>query len=94
MIRDSLFLFAESLAATGDRFAMLGFSSRRRDPVRVHTLKHFDEPYGASVRERIGAIKPGYYPRMGAVRQEWAQVRDILSGIRQLTYLHIHGQRG
>jgi hypothetical protein len=28
--------FGESLAATGDRFAMLGFSSRRRDPVRVH----------------------------------------------------------
>ena len=45
VIRDSLFLFAESLAATGDRFAMYGFSSRRRDPVRVHQLKTFDECY-------------------------------------------------
>jgi len=43
VIRDSLFLFAESLQATGDRFAMYGFSSRRRDPVRFHQLKQFDE---------------------------------------------------
>jgi nitric oxide reductase NorD protein len=65
-IRDSLFLFGESLAATGDRFAMLGFSSRRRDPVRVHRLKDFDERYGAAVRGRIAAIRPGYYTRLGA----------------------------
>jgi nitric oxide reductase NorD protein len=66
VIRDSLFLFAESLAATGDRFGMLGFSSCRRDPVRVRRLKGFDEMYGATVRGRIGAVKPGYYTRMGA----------------------------
>jgi len=66
VIRDSLFLFAESLAATGDRFGMFGFSSRRRDPVRVHNLKGFDEAYGGAVRGRIRAIKPGYYTRMGA----------------------------
>lgn len=66
VIRDSLFLFAESLAATGDRFAMYGFSSRRRDPVRVHQLKTFAETYSARVRGRIDAIKPGYYTRMGA----------------------------
>ena len=65
-IRDSLFLFGESLAATGDRFAMLGFSSRRRDPVRVYRLKGFDERYGPAVRGRINAIKPGYYTRLGA----------------------------
>jgi len=66
VIRDSLFLFAESLAATGDRFGMYGFSSRRRDPVRVHTLKGFKEAYGGAVRGRIRAIRPGYYTRMGA----------------------------
>ncbi|MCF7980181.1 MAG: VWA domain-containing protein, partial [Chromatiaceae bacterium] len=65
-IRDSLFLFGESLAATGDRFAMLGFSSRRRDPVRVHRLKDFGGGYGAQVRGRIAAIRPGYYTRLGA----------------------------
>lgn len=65
-IRDSLFLFAESLAATGDRFSILGFSSRKRDPIRVHRLKGFDEGYGATVRGRIKAIRPGYYTRLGA----------------------------
>lgn len=66
VIRDSLYLFGESLAATGDRFGMYGFSSRKRDPIRVHTLKGFDEAYGGNVRGRIHAIKPGYYTRMGA----------------------------
>jgi nitric oxide reductase NorD protein len=72
-IRDSLFLFGESLAATGDRFAMLGFSSRRRDPVRVHQIKTFAEPYGAVIRGRIQAIKPGYYTRLGAGIRHAAQ---------------------
>ncbi len=66
VIRDSLFLFAESLHATGDPFSILGFSSRKRDPVRIHILKRFNETYNALVRGRINAIKPGYYTRLGA----------------------------
>jgi len=66
VIRDSLYLFAESLHATGDRFSMLGFSSRRRDPIRVHQIKGFEETHSAIIRGRISAIKPGYYTRMGA----------------------------
>ncbi|HEY0720906.1 MAG TPA: VWA domain-containing protein [Gammaproteobacteria bacterium] len=66
VIRDSLMLFAESLSATGDRFAMYGFSSRKRDPIRYHQLKSFDERYAAKIRGRIAAIRPGYYTRMGA----------------------------
>jgi len=66
VVRDSVYLFAEALDATGDRFALYGFSSRKRDPVRMHLLKGFDETYGAAIRGRIQAIKPGYYTRMGA----------------------------
>ena len=66
VIRDSLFLFGESLAGTGDRFALYGFSSKKREHVRFHHLKGFTEPYGGAVRGRIQAIKPGYYTRMGA----------------------------
>jgi nitric oxide reductase NorD protein len=66
VIRDSLYLFAESLHATGDRFSMLGFSSRKRDPIRIHNIKSFNEPYNANIRGRIEAIKPGYYTRLGA----------------------------
>ena len=66
VIRDSLYLFAESLSATGDRFALYGFSSRKRDPVRMHQIKAFDECYSSVTRGRVDAIKPGYYTRMGA----------------------------
>lgn len=66
VIRDSLYLFAESLSATGDRFSLYGFSSRKRDPVRLHLIKSFEERYSDRCRGRIEAIKPGYYTRMGA----------------------------
>jgi len=66
VIRDSLLLFSEALATTGDRFALYGFSSRRRSHVRFHTLKTFEEPYTNRSRGRIQAIRPGYYTRMGA----------------------------
>ena len=66
VIQDSLYLFAESLNATGDRFGMYGFSSRKTNPIRIHTLKSFDEKYNGKIRSRIAEIKPGYYTRMGA----------------------------
>lgn len=66
VIRDSLLLFSEALTATGDRFALYGFSSLRRSNVRFHHLKGFDDSYDGLARGRIAAIKPGYYTRMGA----------------------------
>ena len=70
VIRDSLFLFSEALSATGDRFAMYGFSSLKRGNVRFNRLKSFDDRYDGLARGRIQAIKPGYYTRMGAaIRQ-------------------------
>lgn len=70
VIRDSLFLFAEALAASGDRFGLYGFSSVKRSAVRYHLLKDFADRYDDAVRGRIAAIKPGFYTRMGAaIRQ-------------------------
>ena len=57
---------ALALHATGDAFAMLGFSSVRRQHVRLQHLKGFDEAWGQATQARVGAIKPGYYTRMGA----------------------------
>ncbi|WP_275099168.1 nitric oxide reductase activation protein NorD [Sedimenticola hydrogenitrophicus] len=92
VIRDSLFLFAESLAATGDRFAMYGFSSRKRDPVRVHQLKTFDEHYSASVRGRIDAIKPGYYTRMGAAIRHSSELLKAQPAGRRLLLILTDGK--
>lgn len=66
VIRDALYVFGQAMDGLGDPFEMLGFSSVKRHNVRVHTLKRFDEPWGAVTRDRVGAIKPGYYTRMGA----------------------------
>lgn len=66
VIRDALFVFGEALHAVGDPFAVWGFSSVRRQHVRLQHLKSFDEPWNDASRARVGAIKPGYYTRMGA----------------------------
>jgi nitric oxide reductase NorD protein len=92
VIRDSLFLFGESLAATGDRFGIYGFSSRRRDPVRVHVLKGFNERYGSAVRGRIQAIRPGYYTRMGAAVRYGTTLLEVQPAGRRLLLLLSDGK--
>jgi nitric oxide reductase NorD protein len=77
VIRDALFVFGEGLSATGDAFAMWGFSSVRRQHVRLNHLKAFDEAWNSSARDRVGAIKPGFYTRMGtAIRYATQQLQQ------------------
>ncbi len=92
VIRDSLYLFSEALAAAGDRFAMYGFSSRHRDHVRFHTLKEFDQSYDAATRGRIEAIRPGYYTRMGAALRQASRLLEAQRAGRQLLLLLTDGK--
>jgi nitric oxide reductase NorD protein len=92
VIRDSLFLFAEALSAAGDRFAMYGFSSRKREHVRFHTLKTFDEHYDGAIRGRIQAIRPGYYTRMGAALRQASRLLETQRAGRQLLLLLTDGK--
>jgi len=64
--KDALRVLSEGLSVCGDTHAIFTFTSRRRDWVRVETVKDFDEPTGPAVRRRIAALKPGWYTRMGA----------------------------
>jgi nitric oxide reductase NorD protein len=82
VIRDALFVFGEALEGTGDAFAMLGFSSVRRSHVRIQRLKDFAEPWAAATQARVGAIKPGYYTRMGAAVR-WSTKRLVERPERQ-----------
>lgn len=66
VIRDSLYVFGSALSGTGDAFEILGFSSVRRHNVRIQHIKGFDEAWSSTVQTRIGALKPGFYTRMGA----------------------------
>ena len=74
VIRDSLLLFSEALTATGDRFGIYGFSSLRRQRIRFHLLKDFNQRYDGLARGRILAIKPGFYTRMGAAIRQAASI--------------------
>ncbi len=66
VIRDALYVFGEALHAAGDPFSMWGFSSVRRQHVRLQRLKRFEERWDEVILGRVGAIRPGYYTRMGA----------------------------
>uniref|UniRef100_UPI003220322F nitric oxide reductase activation protein NorD n=1 Tax=Zoogloea sp. TaxID=49181 RepID=UPI003220322F len=74
VIRDSLWLFSEALGATGDPFGLYGFSSRRREHIRFHRIKDFNEKIDDRIRGRIGALKPGFYTRMGAAIRYATQI--------------------
>lgn len=64
--KEALLVLAHGLSACGDHHSILTFTSRRRSWVRVETVKAFGEPMGGTVERRIGALKPGYYTRIGA----------------------------
>ena len=70
VIRDALYVFGEALSATGDAFEVLGFSSVRRQHVRIQHIKGFGERWNDTVRSRVGALKPGFYTRMGAALRD------------------------
>ena len=92
VIRDSLFLFAEALSATGDRFSLYGFSSLKRDNVRFHVLKEFGEKYNAAIRGRINAIKPGYYTRMGAAIRHASKLLAKQPATQRILFLLTDGK--
>lgn len=64
--KEALLVLAHGLPACGDHHSILTFTSRRRSWIRLETVKAFDEPVTAQVEKRIGALKPGYYTRIGA----------------------------
>ena len=103
LVRDSLFVFGNALDAVGDPFEMLGFSSVRR-AVRIHELKRFGEAWNDAARERVAAIKPGFYTRMGAAirhgtrrlaeRPERQRLLLILSDGKPNDLDHYEGRHG
>lgn len=92
VIRDTLFLFSEALNASGDAFALYGFSSRRRDHVRMHVIKEFQQRYDARTRGRVQAIKPGFYTRMGAAVRHATQLLAHRSASQRLLLLLTDGK--
>ncbi len=92
IIRDALLVFGEALSASGDPFAMWGFSSVRRSHVRLQLLKSFAQAWRAPERNRVGAIKPGYYTRMGAAIRHATQQLQARPEQRRLLMLLTDGK--
>ncbi|MBJ7534915.1 VWA domain-containing protein [Rhodomicrobium vannielii ATCC 17100] len=75
--KQAVAVLAEGLAACGDNHSILTFTSRRRDWVRIETVKDFREPMSGAIRRRIEGLKPGFYTRIGpAIRHATAKLGD------------------
>lgn len=64
--REALAALAWGLDAVGDSFAIHAFSSLKRNRVFVQEAKGFNEPMSEAIEQRIAALKPGHYTRLGA----------------------------
>lgn len=86
--RHALAALAAGIGSAGDRLAIWGFSSLRRDRVFLTRAKTFDEPMGPAVTARIGGFRPGHYTRLGAaIRHASAMLAEETSARRLLLIL-------
>lgn len=102
--RETMAAMAHGIDAAGDRLAIWGFSSLKRDRVFLTRAKGFTDPMGAKVEANIGALKPGHFTRLGAaIRHVSAQLAQEQAALRLLIVLtdgkpndldHYEGQHG
>ena len=64
--REALAALSWGLDACGDVFAIHAFSSLKRNRVYIQQCKSFEEPMSTRIEDRIGALRPGFYTRLGA----------------------------
>jgi nitric oxide reductase NorD protein len=87
-LKEALVLLAEALEAVGDRYGIYGFSGMRRSRSDVYHIKHPEEAYGIVVQQRIAAITPREYTRMGPpIRHLTKKLLDSPSKIRLLVVI-------
>jgi len=87
-IKESLVLMTEALEVLGDRYGIYGFSGMRRTRCEIYHIKDIDEPSGDVVRQRIGAIGPREYTRMGpAIRHATSLLGKTDARVRLLITL-------
>lgn len=102
--REAMAALAGGIDAAGDRLAIWGFSSLRRDRVFLTCCKGFDAPISPVVIANIGALMPGHYTRLGAaIRHVSKQLAGEPSARKLLIVLtdgkpndldHYEGQHG
>ncbi len=87
-IRAAMLLFAESMEAVGDPYAVAGFASKYRDNVSYYPIKSFDGVLGMRERAVLGGLSGRLATRMGAaIRHAVAQFDSVASARRLLLIL-------
>lgn len=90
--RHALAALAAGIGSAGDRLAIWGFSSLRRDRVFLTRAKTFDEPMGPAVTARIGGFRPGHYTRLGAAIRHASAMLAKESTTRRLLLILTDGK--
>jgi nitric oxide reductase NorD protein len=86
--RIALLLAAEALDALGDVYAVYSFAGKSAEHVKLTTLKRFDQRNDRTVRQRVSAIAPGGFTRLGAaVRHTTRELARQSAGHRLLLIL-------
>jgi nitric oxide reductase NorD protein len=92
VIKEALFLLATSLHAAGERFAIAGFTSKKRSHVRYYPIKDFAAPFDAACEAQIRAIRPAYYTRMGAAIRYASQMLSLQNSQQKLLLILTDGK--
>jgi nitric oxide reductase activation protein len=90
--KESMTLMAEALDSLGDPFAIYGFSSEGRFRVDMLCLKKFSEPYGDSVRHRLGNLEPRTLTRLGTIIRHGIYVLDQVSATNRVMIILTDGR--
>jgi nitric oxide reductase activation protein len=69
-----------ALHELGDRVALYGFQSQGRSLVHVLPVKRFEDTFDAPAAQRLAALKPGAYSRLGAAIRHGAAVMTEKAG--------------
>ena len=64
-IKEALLLLCEAMEIIGDGYGIYGFSGMRRMRSEVYRIKQISESYNEAVKQRLSAIGPKEYTRMG-----------------------------
>jgi Mg-chelatase subunit ChlD len=73
----------EALYVLGDRVSLYGFRSEGRSAVTVSGVKSFDEPLTGVCFDRLAALTPGGFTRLGAAIRHATHVLDRYGGTDQ-----------
>jgi len=90
--KESLAILANGLDAAGDDLSIHTFTSRKRHYIRLDRVKGFEEPLNNKVMQRIGALKPGYYTRIGAAIRVMGEELDARPNKQKLLLILTDGK--